>query len=532
MAEEMDSKVAPAPTKSRSRRRWFVAAGVVALIAVAGGAYYAGLRSGGQGTTTVAGKGEKYTCGMHPWIIQDKPGECPICGMKLTKIDEQPTAAAPAAPAGTPATAASKEAEEFFGGKPSAATPKGPRKIAFYRNPMNPNVTSPTPAKDEMGMDYVPVYEDELQSAGSTPEGLATIRVGEEALKLSGVQTAPAVRDSVKRVVRTVGLVVPDETRVRRVQTKVSGWVEKLYTNFTGQTVRAGQPILALYSPELLASQEEFLKAREAAAKFASSSSPDVKSLGEELLTSARRRLELFDVPRSFIAQLEKTGKVQRTVTLDAPVSGFVTAKDIFEGQKVEPGMPLFGVTDLSRVWIEADLYEYEASVVKVGQEATLTLAYDPGTSLKGRVTFVFPTLSPDTRTLKVRFEFPNPGLKLKPQMFADVTLALAAAQGVTIPDSALIDTGIRKVAFVETTAGTFEPRDVKVGIRGEGKAQVLGGVREGEKVVVKANFLLDSESQLRATLTKMSAPAASATPAAPAANGQAGHAGAAGGAR
>ncbi|MBI5016230.1 MAG: efflux RND transporter periplasmic adaptor subunit [Deltaproteobacteria bacterium] len=503
MSDDIEIPAAPAPKKRPARAGLVVAAAAVLLVAAGGGAWYAGL-FGSRGTEkTIAGKAEQYTCGMHPWIISDKPGECPICGMKLTKIEEQPAAATPAAP--------KSEADEFFsdagGSAPEKTAAKGERKLLFYRNPMNPAVTSPTPAKDEMGMDYVPVYSDEVgaPAAGGGVEGLATIRVGEEALRLSGVQTASATRETVRRTVRTVGIVVPDETRIRHVHTKIEGWVEKLYTNFTGEVVRQGQPILSLYSPELLATQEEFLKAKETAAKFAGSRSPDVRSLGEELQHSARRRLELFDVPKSFIAQLEKTGAIQRSVTLNAPTSGFVTAKDVFEGQKVEPGMELFSVTDLSRVWIEADLYEYEAGAVKVGQEATLALAFQPGVQLKGRVAFVFPYLSPETRTLKVRFEFPNPNMVLKPQMYADVTLSLAAAQGVTIPDSAMIDTGVRKVVFVETSPGSFEPREVKVGVRGEGKAQVLAGVKEGEKVVVKANFLLDSESRLRAALTKMS---------------------------
>jgi multidrug efflux pump subunit AcrA (membrane-fusion protein) len=287
------------------------------------------------------------------------------------------------------------------------------------------------------------------------------------------------------------------------VQTKVEGWVEKLYVNVTGQAVSKGQPLLSIYSPELLATQEEFLRAREAARKFSASSSPDVKSLGDDLLRSARRRLELFDVPPSFIEQLDKTGTPLRSVTLNAPAGGYVTTKDVFEGQKVEPGMELFSVTDLSRVWIEADLYEYESSAVKVGQEATLTLTSDPGTPLKGKVTFVSPFLSPESRTLKVRFEFPNPKLVLKPQMYADVSLALASAKGVVIPDSAILDTGLRKVVFVEVSQGVFEPREVQTGVRGEGKAEILAGVAEGEKVVIKANFLLDSESRLRAALTK-----------------------------
>lgn len=481
----------------RGRRVGRLVAAVLVVVAVAGGAGYRLGLFGSHDHETTAAKGEKYTCGMHPWIISDKPGTCPICGMKLTKISETPP----------PQEAAKQmsEAEDFFSDKAKAA-PKGPRRILYYRNPMNPSITSPVPMKDEMGMDYVPVYSDEVQApAAGAPEGLATVRVGEEALRFSGVQTAPATLEKLGRSVRTVGTVVPDETRVRHVHTKIDGWVEKLHINFMGQVVHKGQPILSIYAPELLATQEEYLRARDTAAKFEKSPSPDVRRLGQELLNSARRRLELFDVPAGAVAQLGRTGKVQRAVTLVAPVDGFVTGKEIFEGQKVEPGMELFNVTDLSRVWIEAELYEYEASAVKVGQTATLTLAYDPGVVLRGKVAYVLPFLTPESRTLKVRFEFANPKLTLKPQMFADVALDVDAAQGVVVPDSALIDTGVRKIAFVEVSQGTFEPREVKVGVRGEGRAQIVSGIRAGEKVVVKANFLLDSESRLRAALTKMS---------------------------
>jgi RND family efflux transporter MFP subunit len=230
----------------------------------------------------------------------------------------------------------------------------------------------------------------------------------------------------------------------------------------------------------------------------------DAREMSSGLARAARARLDLFDVPESFIAELERTGKVRRTVTLNAPVSGYVTGKEVFEGTRVSPGMDLLTVTDLSQVWIEADLYENEAQSVRVGQTAALGTEADPGAKMKGRVAFIYPTLSPETRTLKVRFEFPNPGLRLKPQMYADVSLDLRSVTGVVIPDSALIDTGVRQIVFVDSGDGSFEPREVKVGVRGNGKAQILSGVKAGEKVAVRANFLLDSESKLRAALTKM----------------------------
>ena len=395
---------------------------------------------------------QQYYCPMHPDYHADKPGDCPICGMRLVPVEKK--------------------------GKTSAPTAAAP----------------------------------DLGAAGGVP-GLAPVEVTGEEVRLAGVQTAVAERRELTRTSRAAGVVVADETRVRRVQTKISGWVEKLYVSSTGQLVRAGQPLLSLYSPELLASQEEFLRAREAAGRFSQSSLPEVRRGGEDLLTAARRRLELFDVPASTIARLERTGAAQRTVTLTAPVSGYVTGKQIFEGQQVQPGMDLLTVTDLSRVWVEADFFEYESRDLRLGARATVSLPYDPGTRLTGRVAFVYPTVDPATRTLKARLEFPNPGLALKPGMYVDVTPDLGTREGVVIPDSAVIDTGVRQVVFVQIKGGqagnSFEPRLVRTGERAGGQVAILSGVAAGERVAVRANFLLDSESRLRAAIQALpSAPA------------------------
>jgi RND family efflux transporter MFP subunit len=297
---------------------------------------------------------------------------------------------------------------------------------------------------------------------------------------------------------------------VRHVHTKIAGWIEKLYANFTGQAVRRGQPMLTIYSPELLATQEEFLRARQAATRFAGSQIPEVRQGGEELLAAARRRLELFDVPASFVAEIEKSGQPRRTVTLLAPVSGFVTAKDVFEGQQVEPGMELYTITDLSQVWVEADFYEYEARALEVGQSATLLFPYDPNVQLAGRLTYIYPTLDPESRTLKVRLEFPNADGSLRPGMFADVVAQLEKREGIVVPDSAVLDSGLRQIAFVERQTGIFEPREVRVVTRSDGKALIASGIREGERVAVRANFLLDSESRLRAAIAAITGPGAS----------------------
>lgn len=399
----------------------------------------------------------------------------------------------------------------------------GERKILFYRNPMNPAITSPVPAKDEMGMDYIPVYADEGKAPQKSREqevedffaddsgggesgvpGMAPITISPQGLQVAGVITAPAVREPFKSDIRTVGRVLADETRIQRVQTRVSGWVEKLYINFTGQVVGKGDPILSIYSPELLSSQEEFLQAISATDRLAASPDPETRKFGAELRESARRRLKLFDVPESFIRRLEKMKKVQRDITLNAPASGFVTGKDVFEGQKVEPGMELFTISDLSRIWVEADFYEYEAANLKVGQEATLSSSYDPNLRLKGAVSYIYPYLDPESRTIKARLEFANEQFLLKPGMFVDVTLEIDLGETVVIPDSAIIDSGVRKVVFVALGEGRFEPREVRTGPKSAGRVQVLSGVREGEKVAVKANFLLDSESRLQGIIQGM----------------------------
>jgi len=407
----------------------------------------------------------KYTCGMHPWIITNEPGDCPICGMKLTLIED---------------TAAAAPASGEHAGHGGTATPAADD---FFADLKDPAAAQP----------------------GGPVDGRVTVKVGPEALRAAGVQTAPAALERLNRTVRTVGQVIADETRIRHVHTKVDGWVEALHVNFRGQMVEAGQPILSIYSPTLLASQEEFLRAKETATKFSTNADEGLRRLGKQLADSARRRLELFDVPASFIDRLEKEGKAQRAVTLNAPTSGFVTAKAIFEGQQIEPGLELYTVTDLSRVWIEADFYEYEASQVAAGQEATVALPYDAAAKLAGTVAYIYPFLTPESRTLKVRFEFANLDYFLKPGMYADVAIALETVEGLTVPESAVMDTGLRRLIFVEIAPGTFEPREVALGVRGSGKIQIVSGLKAGEAVVTRANFLIDSESRLRASTQRMS---------------------------
>ena len=397
-----------------------------------------------------------YTCPMHPQIIQDHPGDCPICGMRLVPV-------------------------ERTAGKPGGDGP---------------------------------------------PETRAAVELGETGVRLAGVRTMPVRRGTIASALRTAGTVVPDETRIRHLHTKVDGWVERLFVNFTGQEVRAGEPVLTIYSPELLASQEEYLRARESVARLSTSSLPEVQRAAQQLLSAARRRLELLDVPAAAIAALEAGGPPQRTVTLTAPVSGYVTVKNVVEGHRVEPGAELFQVTDLSRVWIDASLFEADIPRLRIGQRAAVTLPFEPSKTLEGRVVFLSPTLDPATRTLPVRIEFANPGLALRPGMFAQVTLDVALTEGLVIPDSAVLDTGREQLVFVESVDSSFVPRTVTLGARGDGDVQVLTGLWEGEKVAVQANFLLDSESRLRAAFAgaQPSPPPAPPAPA-PVPSGHEGHA-------
>ncbi|MBU1180849.1 MAG: efflux RND transporter periplasmic adaptor subunit [Pseudomonadota bacterium] len=450
----------------------------------------------------------QYQCPMHPTYISDKPGSCPICGMDLVPIEKSKSESSEKSAVTSPSTKQAAVPGKYIAEK--TAEPEknkieqplsGERKILLYRNPTDPSISSPVPAKNELGMDYVPIYSSEIPTPDKGVKGLATVTIDEKGIRLAGIQVAEAVKQKLEGDIRAVGLVKPDETRVRHVHTKNSGWIEKLYVNTTGQLVRAGQPLLTIYSPQLLGSQEEFLRARENAMRFANSSIPEVQKGGEDLLKAARRRLELFDVPESLIKEIERTGLPKRTVTLLAPVSGFVTAKGVYEGQQVEPGMELFTITDLSKIWIEADFYEFEAHLIRLGQKAVFTFPYDPKAEKTGRISYIYPYLDPQSRTLRARFEFQNSDFSLKPEMYVNVSMKIETSDSVVVPDSSVMNTGLRQIVFVSIGEDRFEPREVKVGYRSSGMAQVISGVGAGEKVVVRANFLLDSESRVRAAI-------------------------------
>jgi len=370
--------------------------------------------------------------------------------------------------------------------------------------PMHPSVIRPEPGQCPIcGMDLVLVEEEEGEGGGI--EGHGVVSIDPEQRRLIGVVTTQVGRRALTGQVRTVGRVTVDESRRSHVHTKIDGWIEKLYADETGKIVRKGEPLLTIYSPDLVSTQEEYLLALRSRDRLAESSFPEVRRSGETLVRATRERLRLWDVSDKEIQRLEETGEVVKALTLYAPTTGYILEKEhALEGMRVTPGMALYTLADLSRIWVEADVYEFESPLVKVGQKAGLTLAALPGRVFEGRVTYIYPTVEARTRTLTARLEFANPGLELKPGMYGDVLVETPGEEVLAIPQEAVLDSGRRTVVFVEEEEGRFVPREVTVGARGGGYYAVLGGLEEGESVVSSPNFLIDSESRFAAAMEAM----------------------------
>jgi Cu(I)/Ag(I) efflux system membrane fusion protein len=400
-------------------------------IGLLAGAFHAGRQFAPPARAPATAAKVKYHCPMHPAYVGDRPGDCPICGMSLVKIDETK-------PGGEPA-----------------------------RHP------APTVA----GRVAVFIKPDRQQQIGLT--------------------TSPVAKRPLERSIRTVARVTYAEPRLAWVNTKFQGWIERLHVNTTGQFVKQGEPLLEIYSPELVSAQEEYLIALRAKQQVGGDD-------GANLLAAARRRLQLWDISDDQIAALEKTGQPRKTLTLVSPVDGYAVEKAALQGQAVMPGENLYRVADLAIVWLLADIYEYELPAVKPGQPATATLSYLPGEKFTAKVSYIYPYLEGQTRTVKVRLEAPNPGLKLKPDMWANVELQVESGEVVTVAASAIIDTGSRHVAFVSKGDVHLEPREVRVGARADDCFEVLGGLAAGERVVTRALFMVDSESQLKAAIAGM----------------------------
>jgi multidrug efflux pump subunit AcrA (membrane-fusion protein) len=370
------------------------------------------------------------------------------------------------------------------------------RKIKHWRAPMDPGFISDRPGKSPMGMDLVPVYEGEMGGG---------VTINPTMVQNIGVKTEVVKRRSLSREIRTIGRLTYDERLIHHMHTKYGGWIEKLYVDFTGQEVNKNDALLDIYSPELVTTQEELILALKHQESLKGSAFPEISRGATGLVNSTLKRLELFDVPEHQIADLIKNQKVSKTMHLHSHVKGFVVKKNVFHGMHVQPGMTLYRIADLSNIWVIVDVYEYEVPWVKLGQEAEMNLSYFPGKKFKGKVTFIDPILDSKSRTLKVRMEFPNPGGDLKPEMYANVTLKSEVARNkMTIPEEAVIYAGDKTMAIVQNSSGTFDSRELDLGVKTQGYVQVLKGLKEGEKVVTSSNFLIDSESRLKEALEKM----------------------------
>jgi RND family efflux transporter MFP subunit len=409
---------------------------------------------------------------IDPTYIRDKPGKSPM-GMDLVPVYEEETPAQPT---------------------------KKERKIKYWVSPMDPGYIRDKPGKAPCGMDLVPVYEE----AGEETPG--TIKISPTTVQSMGVRTAKVEVRPLSRVTLTSGMVSFDERNLAILNTKVDGWVERLYVNATGDPVRKGQTLLSIYSPELVSAQEEYLLAVRNLQAMKNSPVKEMAEGAKRLAAAARRRLAYYDISAAQIAELEQTGRVRKHLRLFSPATGIVTKRMVTQGMYVKSGMPLLEVADLSTIWVDADIYQYELPWIKVGQPVDMSLEYLPGETFRGRIDYIYPYLKQATRTARVRLRFPNPKLKLKPEMFAQVKIeSMVSHDAVVVPSDAVFNTGLKQHVFIALGQGRFEPREVKLGVLGnDGMYEVLSGLKGGEEVVTSAQFMLDSESRFREAVQMM----------------------------
>ncbi len=386
--------------------------------------------------------------------------------------------------------------------KAGMVDPKTGKKIKYWTSPMNPSYISRKPGKSPMGMDLVPVYEEE----GGEKEPASTIRIDPVTMQNMGVRLGRVQRKKLVKKIRTVGNITYDETRIFAVNTKFDGWIERLYVDFVGETVKKGQPLFDIYSPELVTAQEEYLLSLDQYRRLKTSAYARIREGARRLLEASRTRLRYWDLTDRQIERIAVSGKVRKTLTVYSPAAGVVTQKKAFKGHFVKAGEHQYEIVDLSRVWVDVDVYEYELPWVRRGMTAEMDLAYIPGRRFKGKVLYIYPYLDPKTRTAKLRLAFDNPDYRLKPGMYANVYLeSVVAKAGLVIPQEAVIDSGERQVVFVALGQGKFQPRDVKLGLEvSDQEFQVLSGLKEGDEIVLSAQFMLDSESRLREAIQKM----------------------------
>jgi membrane fusion protein, copper/silver efflux system len=400
-------------------------------------------------------------------------------------------------------------AATFAGGYVARAVrhPEPPRpgkRVLYYVDPMHPAYTSDKPGiAPDCGMKLEPVFDDVGGQAGRTGESsegampAGAIRITPERQQLIGVKFATVEAGRATRTIRSVGKVAVDETRVGHVHTRIDGWIETVFVDFTGDVVVKGAPMLTIYSPEMLASQEELLLAARA------------RSVMPSLFDAARRRLQLWDLSEDQIQQVLQTGQPIRSITVHAPMNGFVTERRAFPNQRVTPDSDLYTITDLSRVWIIADVFESDIASIRIGDPAYVIFANGGAPSLGARINYIQPQVDPTTRTLKVRLDVKNPGTRMKPEMFVNVEFGVATAPQLTVPADAVLDTGDRQTVFVDLGGGYLEPRAVVVGERFGDRITIASGLSAGERVVASGTFLIDSESRLKAAASGMGAPKA-----------------------
>lgn len=416
---------------------------------------------------------ELWTCPMHPDFLESEQGSCPICGMDLVPVEGGP-----------------------------ADDEGGEREILFYRNPMDPGITSPVPRKDDMDMAYVPVYSDEARSP--VHQGTAVL-IDPVVVQNMNVRTEKVQRRDLDRAIRTVGHLDYDQERMVSVTTRYEGFIEKVFVASVGQPVAEGDPLFEVYSPELVQTQQELLSAIQYAGRMADAD-PETRRRAESLVGSARLRLSYWDVTDNQVAEIEASGKVLKTLTVVSPISGVIMRRmHGLEGMAIRPGMEALHVVDLSSLWLTVEVYEGQLAWLGKGSTADISFDYFPGERFTGRVRYVEPEVSPSTRTVKFTLEVPNRAGRLKVGMYATVRFEpVVAHDAVVVPSQAVIRSGERDVVVVALGEGRFAPREVTLGAQSNGLIQVLDGLDGSEEIVTSAQFLIDSESNLRAAVEQM----------------------------
>jgi Cu(I)/Ag(I) efflux system membrane fusion protein len=369
---------------------------------------------------------------------------------------------------------------------------------------MDHEMSANAKASDAEGMKGMGSMEGMSGMQGMSGMAPGMVMVSPEKQQLMGVRIAGVERRPMVRTLRTVGTITYDETKVTHVHSKIEGWIDKLYVNYTGKLVEKGQPLFTVYSPDLLATQQEYLLALKGKERLSASSIPEVRSGAVSLVEASKRRLALWDISESQIRELEEKGEAQRTMTLYAPHSGFVIKKEANQGMRIMPDKELYTIVDLSTVWINVDIYESEIPFVRTGQRAAVTLSYDPGVTFNGKVAYIYPYVDEKTRTARARLEVPNPGFKLKPEMYVNAEIKIDGGRHLAVPEEAVLDSGMRKLVFIDKGNGHFEPKEVKLGAKMDGHYQVLSGLNEGERIASSSAFLLDSESRLSEAMGAM----------------------------